>query len=178
MACRVAILPPIEKDEGAKGDGGRAVSARIIRTDADRELACAFLREQKLPLSVTIKKGGLRTVEQNRLQRMWCNEISDQLGDQTPEEVRGFCKLTMGVPILRADDEDYCALYDERIRPLPYETKLAYMMLPFDFAVTRIMTVEQKTRYLDSVHRFFSSKGIVLTSPDQPLSDASLVAVA
>lgn len=44
------------------------------------------------------------------------------------------------------------------------------MMEPMDFPVTRLMTKAQKTAYLDSVHRHFSEKGIVLTDPGNLLN--------
>jgi hypothetical protein len=124
-----------------------------------------FIEGQPLPLTVSVGKGGKRSLAQNKLQRLWINEISQQLGDMTPEEVRGYCKLTLGVPILRAENDDFREKYDADIRPLPYELKLKLMMEPFDFAVTRLMNKKQKTAYLDGVHRHFSEKGIVLTDP-------------
>lgn len=109
-----------------------------------------------------------RTLEQNRLQRQWLNEISEQLGDRTPEEARGYCKLTIGVPILRAENEKFREHYDRVIRPMPYETKLALMMEPFDFPVTRLMTTSQHTKYLDGIQRHFAEQGVLLTSPEGP----------
>ncbi len=52
------------------------------------------------------------------------------------------------------------------VKPLPYETKMALMVEPFDFPVTRIMTVDQERRFLDDVFRFYTEQGIVLTDPD------------
>jgi hypothetical protein len=108
-----------------------------------------------------------RSNEQNRLQRLWLNEISEQLGDQTPEEVRGFCKLMFGVPILRAENTAFRERYDAIVKPLPYELKMAMMQEPFDFAVTRNMSTNQKTRYLDALSKHFLELGIVLTNPEQ-----------
>ena len=139
--------------------------SRIIRNRADLADLWKVLEARKLPLSVTYHSGKARTVEQNRLQRLWCNEVSEQLGDQTPEEVRGLCKLTMAVPILRAEDDDFCAAYDRVIRPLPYEVKLACMMEPIDFPVTRRMNVWQKVRFLDHMQRHWLERGLELTEP-------------
>ena len=83
----------------------------------------------------------------------------------TAEEVRAYCKLTIGIPILRAESELFAQKYDEHIRRLPYETKLAMMAEPFDFPVTRLMTTAQKTRYLDEVQRHFGAQGVVFSSP-------------
>lgn len=139
---------------------------RVIRTRGDIALLTKFLEGRKLPLSVTVQSGKKRSVAQNRLQRQWCNEIAEQLGDRTPEEVRGFCKLTLGVPILRAENDTFREAYDQHIKPLDYETKIACMMEPLDFAVTRLMNVSQKVRYLDAMQRYWSEQGLELTEPD------------
>jgi hypothetical protein len=141
------------------------MAERFIENDGDRKMLVRFIEAQKLPMTVNIEIGRQRSKAQNRLQRKWMKEIADQLGDQTPEEVRGFCKLTIGVPILRMENERFREAYDRRVRPMPYEQKMAFMMEPFDLAVTRIMTTKQKTAYLDGVHRYFSERGIVLTNP-------------
>ena len=81
------------------------MTTRFLETDHDRRMLIRFIEGQPLPLTVSVGKGGKRSLAQNKLQRLWINEISQQLGDMTPEEVRGYCKLTLGVPILRAERE-------------------------------------------------------------------------
>lgn len=141
------------------------MTERVIQSEGERKSLYRLIAVQKLPFTVSLTKGKRRSVEQNKLQRLWLNEIAEQLGDQTPEEVRGYCKLTLGVPILRAENEAFREKYDALIRPLPHELKLAMMMEPFDFAVTRLMSSGQKTRYLDAVARHFAEQGVVLTDP-------------
>lgn len=141
------------------------MTTRFLETDQDRRLLIRFLEAQPLPLTVTTTKGGKRTLRQNGLQMKWMGEIAAQLGDQTAEEIRAYCKLTIGVPILRADSETFREQYDAIVRPLPYEQKIALMMEPFDFKVTRLMNTKQFTAYLDGVHRHFSAKGFGLTNP-------------
>lgn len=143
---------------------------RIINTTNDREMLLRFLENRKPPFTVSITDGKHRSSEQNRLQRRWLQEISEQLGDQTPEEVRGYCKLTIGVPILRSENEAFREKYDAVVRPLSYEQKLAIMMEPLDLPVTRIMNTRQKTDYLDGILRHFSQQGIVLTEPASSLA--------
>lgn len=141
------------------------MTTRILRTKSDIDALAKYLRERKMPMTVSVQYGKVRTIEQNRVQRLWLNEISEQLEGQTAEELRGICKLTMGVPILRAENDRFRESYDAMIRPLPYEHKLAFMMEPLDFPVTRLMTVWQKVRYLDHMHQHFSQLGVVLTDP-------------
>lgn len=142
------------------------MTTRIVETEYDRRMLIRFIDAHALPFTASLSAGRHRTDRQNKLQRQWMNEISLQLGDQTAEEVRGFCKLTIGVPIRRRDDEVYAEKYDRLIKPLPYEAKLEMMMEPMDFPVTRDMTTKQKTEYLDAVHKYWSARGIILTDPE------------
>lgn len=142
------------------------MTTRAIKTDADIEGLARLLRSRKLPFTVTVTNGLPKTTRQNRLQRQWCKDVAEQLGDRSAEDVRAFSKLHFGVPILRADSEEYCAAYDSLIRPLPYETKLLYMAVPFDFAVTRAMTTKQLTRYLDAMASHWRGEGVQLTDPE------------
>ncbi|WP_420961125.1 hypothetical protein [Brucella sp. IR073] len=141
------------------------MTTRVIETPWDRQLLFKYIEQQKGPITVTITKGKHRTTDQNRLQRLWVKEIAEQRCEPT-EDVRAYCKLHIGIPILRNENEGFRAEYDAVIRPLPYETKLRMMKVPLDWAVTRLMTTKQLTAYLDEVHRTFSEQGIVLTNPE------------
>ena len=143
------------------------MTERLIGNEDERQRILLFIKEYRIPFSISITSGRRRSIEQNKLQRMWVNEISEQLGDQTQEEVRGYCKLTIGVPILRAENEHFREHYDRVVKPLPYETKKAFMMEPLDLPVTRIMTVSQKTKYLDHVLQHFTELGLLLTLPTE-----------
>ena len=140
---------------------------RIVKDEYARKMLLRFIEGKKLPFTATITDGRHRTSEQNKLQRLWVKEIAEQMGDQTAEEVRGYCKLTIGVPLLREENEAFRLRYDAVVKPLPYEQKLQIMMEPLDLPVTRLMTTRQKTAYLDGIHRHFSEKGIVLTLPPE-----------
>lgn len=139
---------------------------RSIENDQNRQMLVKFLEGRAMPFTVTITDGKRRTNDQNELQRKWVLEIHQQLGDRTPEEVRGYCKLHFGVPILRHENPAFKEEYDKVIRPLPYEAKLKLMMEPFDFGITRIMTTRQKTAYLDAINQHFSEQGVILTNPE------------
>ena len=115
---------------------------------------------------VTItEQGEERTNPQNKLQRLWHAQAADQLRDETAEEKRAYCKLHFGVPILRADDA-FKADYDRIIKPMDYQTKLALMAEPFDFPVTRLMTVKQKKEFLDAIWNHYTGLGVRLSHPD------------
>lgn len=142
------------------------MTERVIRDDVDKKLLLRFIEGLRPPYVVTIVKGKPRTLRQNKLQRKWLTEIAEQLGDRTPEEVRGEVKLRFGIPILRAENEAFAEKYDRLIKHLPYETKLEYMMMPLDFPVSRLLSTEQTTRYLDSIFKFYTEQGLKLTEPE------------
>ena len=143
------------------------MTTHIVRSAEDMERVARLVGNMKPPLTITVTSGASRSLEQNKLQRLWCMEAAEQLGDRTAEEVRGFCKLHYGVPIMRERHDDFRETYDRLIKPLPYETKLAYMMEPLDFPITRLMTVGEKSQYLDAMHKGLSELGVKLTEPSE-----------
>lgn len=141
---------------------------RIIEDEGDRKLLIAFIQRQELPFTANISKGGRRSIAQNRLIHLWMTEIHQQLDGafESVEQVRGYCKLHFGVAILKEADESFRETYDAKIKPLPYELKLACMMEPIALPVTSRMNARQLSAYLDAVHREFSEQGVVLTIPE------------
>lgn len=142
------------------------MTTRIIRDEAEREALILLIQSRPLPFTASLAKGANRSWKQNRLQRLWVGEAAEQLGDHSAEYLRGLCKLQFGVPILRAENEAFREAYDKNVKGLDYETKIALMMEPLDFPVTRLMTSKQKTAYLDEISRSFSQQGVRLTDPD------------
>lgn len=141
------------------------MATRVIRDPNDIAGLARLLSARKLPVTVTITAGASRTERQNRLMHRWFGDVSIQLGDMTHEEVRAYCKLHFGVPILRAENEAFRQSYDAVMKHLPYEAKLAFiqhMQLP----VTSLMTVKQQTAMLDEMARHWSAQGVRLTDPD------------
>lgn len=141
------------------------MTTRVCENIFDVKEVVRLIQSRPLPLTVTVLKGKHRTTEQNRLQRMWLLEAAEQLGEYTAEEYRAWCKLHLGVPILRAENEDFMEKYDRIIKPHSYEDKLEMMAVPLDFPVTRLMTTKQLTQYLDAMHQHFTELGVQLTQP-------------
>ena len=138
---------------------------KIIRQPEHVEALAILLRGRKLPLTVSWAQGASRTSAQNRLAQRWFTDIATQLGDQTHEDVRAECKLKIGVPILRAENEAFRVSYDRTMKHLPYEDKLAAIKA-FDLPVTRLMLVKQMTAFMDEMQRHWTGHGIRLTDPE------------
>jgi hypothetical protein len=137
---------------------------KIIREPAHVEALAKMLTGRKLPMTVTWTQGAPRSHVQNRLAQRWFTDIALQLGDMTHEEVRATCKLTIGIPILRAENEAFRLSYDRVFASLTYEAKLA-AITAFDLPVTRLMTTPQMTAFMDQMQRTWSAQGVRLTDP-------------
>lgn len=148
--------------------GGVLMRAQTLVLNGPQDAATVAQRAEWVgyPCTVSIRKGVQRSGAQNRLAQQWASDVSAQLGDRTPEQVRGHFKLHHGVPI-RREDEAFAAVYDRVLRPLPYADKLLCMMVPIDMPVTRDMSKNELSRYLESIWQEFSKMGVVLTNPDE-----------
>jgi hypothetical protein len=142
------------------------MTRRTIFTPHDRDRLFAEIAAQPLPLTVTLSAGRGRGLSQNALAWKWAGEIAAHYGDRTANEVHAHNKLHHGVPIRRETDPDFAEVYDAKIKPLTYETKLAIMAPPIDLPVTRDMKVTEMTRFLDAVRLEWQSRGVALTIPE------------
>lgn len=137
---------------------------KVLRADEDVDKLARLLSPLKKPITVSWTKGAPRSAASNRLAQRWFTDIAMQLGDQTHEEVRALCKLTIGVPILRAENEAFRLAYDRVMGELPYADKLAAIQA-LDLPVTRLMTLPQMTEFMDQMTRTWSAQGVRLTDP-------------
>lgn len=133
--------------------------------DALGSIRGAFRKHGRI--SVTISTANKRSLDQNAISHAWYEQISRELAEDTPEGVKAECKLRFGVPILRAEDEDFRTMYDKAIGAgkhshLTYEQKLAVLQyLP----VTSLMTTAQLSRYLEDMQRDYARRGVMLEFP-------------
>ena len=137
---------------------------KVIRDPAHVDALANILRGRNLPITVTWTQGATRSDAQNRLAQRWFSDIAIQLGDRSHEDVRAECKLTIGVPILRAENEAFRLSYDKTMKRLPYEAKLEAIKA-FDLPVTRLMSVKQMTAFMDEMQRKWTAQGVRLTDP-------------
>lgn len=105
---------------------------------------------------------GQRSVSANALSHQWYKDVALQTSD-TPHEVRAFCKLHYGVPILLAESEKFAERYNHAIRvTLTYEQKLSVMDL---LDVTSLMSKDQMNRYLNTMQQEYANRGVILETP-------------
>jgi hypothetical protein len=119
-------------------------------------------REHKF-LRVTIKTGKDRSLDQNSILHAWINQIATELREQTAAQIKAECKLTIGVPILRAEDEEFREFYDRAIRPMTYEQKLDAMSF---IPITSLMTVNQLSQFLTGMQKAYEGR-VVLEFPPE-----------
>lgn len=137
-----------------------------INSDTSLQQAIGDLREAYKVhkfLRLSVKTGKARSIDQNSLSHTWYEQISREMREETPLGVKCFCKLHYGVPILRAENEEFRIQYDTVLKPLSYDKKLLAMnFLP----VTSLMTKSQLSQYLDAMQAAYADR-VLLTFPEQ-----------
>lgn len=106
----------------------------------------------------------LRSDLQNRLSHGWYGELAEELKEHDAIGYKCYCKLHFGVPIMRAEDDEFRMVYDTAIKGLSYEKKIEIMKI---LPVTSLMNTKQLTQYLDAVKaHFFDTHGFDLKYPN------------
>lgn len=127
----------------------------------------AMYRQSKFVV-VSMRPGKDRTLDQNALWFALYQRISEMTPIGVVEDARRYCKLHIGVPIMRADDADFRDGWNRIFLNLPYEQKLELMGAcpifgPDGFPVTRLFNRAQGIAYTDQIVAEFSAKGVVFT---------------
>lgn len=136
---------------------------RLIEDHRDLERLINFLNRHKLPFTVKVTDGRLRSVEQNRLMWLWASEVAIQRGDCYAPDVQAEWKLLFGVPMLIADDEGFAKDWNGSAGELSYEKQLRLMRY---YPVTRIMSSKQLAKFLDQIQQHCIEEGFELTNPE------------
>lgn len=148
------------------------MTAHIINSDTSLQKFIGEIREMYRVhryIKATTKTGKARSIDQNSISHAWYEQIARELREDDALGWKCYCKLHHGVPILRAEDEQFREAYDATIKGLTYDKKLIAMkMLP----VTSLMTKEQLSKYLEAMQADFLTKDVRLEFPD----DAEMVA--
>lgn len=137
-----------------------------INSDNSLQDAFGVLRELYIRnryLKINVKIGKTRSIDQNSLLHQWIEQIARQLKEDDVLGWKCYIKLHHGVPILRAEDEQFRDAYDAVIKPLTYEQKLIAMRC---WPVSSIMTKPQLSKLLEIVRDEFSKREVKLEFPD------------
>lgn len=116
-------------------------------------------------LRISIAVGKDRSLQQNSILHAWITQIANELREQTAAQIKAECKLVYGVPILRAEDEEFREFYDRAIKWMTYEQKLDAMAF---VPVTSIMTVKQLSQFLAGMQEGYRGR----VALEFPLEDA------
>ena len=139
-----------------------SLSNETMRANFDSYVSQMVLAGKKPVVEFISEK---RSLDQNGMIQALYRQIAAQVDDESVIDVTRRCKLNYGVPLLRANDEQFRAMYDKAIRKnLTYEEKIDAMdILP----VTSRMDTPTATEYIDTVIREHSSRGLCLTHPSE-----------
>ncbi len=115
-------------------------------------------------VKVSAKTGKVRSLDQNAISHAWYEQVARELREDDALGVKCYCKLHHGVPILRAEDEEFREFYDNSIKGMTYAQKLVAMkFLP----VTSLMTKPQLSAYLVAVQEDFQHRNVQLSFPEE-----------
>lgn len=138
----------------------------IVNSEPSLQEAIGRLREdwqRHKYLSVKWTNGKKRSLDQSAQVYVWYEQLGRELREDDKAGWRRFCKLHLGVPILRDADPDFRAFYDGALKSLAYEKKLAAMdYLP----VTSLMRKPQLSEYHKAMQDHFAGKGVTLKYQD------------
>jgi len=143
------------------------MSEAIINSDVSLQAFIGDIRadyQQHKFIRAKWVNGKIRTLDQNSISHAWYEQIARELREDDTLGWKGFSKLTCGVPILRAEDEEFRTTYDSAIKPMSYEKKLEIMKF---WPVTSIMKKPQLSKYLEAMQAAFARRDVYLTFPDQ-----------
>ena len=101
-----------------------------------------------------------RSLAQNRLAFKWYKEIAEQQFESA-QNIRRYCKLNFGVPILQRESEEFAAFWESM--NLVYEDQMSAMD---HIEITRIFKTKQFTEYLSDIERYYRGEGYTLSHPE------------
>lgn len=115
-------------------------------------------------LKVSVRIGKDRSLDQNAISHAWYEQLARELPEEDAIGWKSYCKLHHGVPVLRAEDEQFREFYDASVKKLAYEDKLKAMRF---VPVTSLMTKTQLSKYLEAVQDDFRKRGVSLEFPEE-----------
>ena len=140
----------------------------VINSDESLQTTIGAIRDEYHShryLRMKLKTGKDRSLSFNDISHVWYQQLARELREYDALGHKCFCKLHMGVPILRAEDAEFRSFYDLAMKhTLSYEQKIAAMKF---VPVTSEMTNPQFKRYCDAMQEHFLTKGVSLEFPEK-----------
>jgi hypothetical protein len=141
------------------------MSTHLVHSDQSLQTFLGDIRamySQHHYLKINVRIGKDRSMDQNAISHVFYEQLSRELREDDANGWKRFSKLHFGVPILRAEDEQFRTFYDGALKSLSYEQKLKAMEY---VPVTSIMTKPQLSRYLETMQEHFLQHGVRLEFP-------------
>lgn len=140
----------------------------ISRRDFDQQVNKLLSENPSQHLFVNItKKKKKRSISANSQQHVFYTQISEQLGDTTPLEVKNMCKDMFGIPILLRSDEHQpkiSFLLDKlKYYSYSYENRLKLVQC---FSVTSEFNRKQSKEYMDHMIMYYGNQNVIINYQD------------
>jgi len=135
------------------------------KTLLDHDKTVFDMYKEHKHLTISIRPGLDRSVQQNRLQSGMYERIARDLDSFDFKLARAHCKWYHGIPIMRRDAEGFSASFDRVFGELDHDTALRLMnpnkLFPSDgFPVTRHFSKKQSTEYIKMIDQEFTEQGV------------------
>lgn len=130
---------------------------RHVVTDADSLVALyTRLGDMPQPFNVTAQagEGKKRSLSQNGLFHAWMGQIAKATRDD-PASVKADCHIQWGIPIFRAEDEDYADFIQRALGGLHRGAVKERIVKGF-IPCTSLMSRPILARYMDAVWRHYA----------------------
>ena len=140
----------------------------LIANQSDKDKACAQIQGWNKPMWLSSStEAPKRSLAQCKLAERWYNEIAEHSENGRVYE-RNMMRLTFGVPILLASElkmsEGFRDVWNHGLINYSFEYRLKVVGV---IAITSLMGIKEMTEYLHAVEVDSSSKGFVLSKPDE-----------
>ena len=109
-----------------------------------------------------------RSSAQNRLSHKWYSVIGKQTFE-SEKEVKNYCKLTFGIPIMIRDIEGFVGMWNIQTEKMTYEQEKWSMKF---MKLTSLLDVHQMSEYLDQMKLHYEQQGIMLPTKDDLFFEA------
>lgn len=121
------------------------------------------LAQKRLTVEILPEK---RTLDQNSMINALYGQVASQAEDLAVIDVRRYCKLHYGIPLLRANSVTFNQFYVAAIIGMEYEQKIMLMDY-MDVTSAKEFSVKMGTEYIDTIIREYSKQGYSLLHPSE-----------